>query len=642
MRYKKYDRYELMAARETWSEPVTEYMAEDRQKMYRARRKAVDMYIDGENLDKISSMTGIDMSHVVKFVDRCLELDENGVFRGYTSLCPWKNSRSKGTGRDFRKLLDKHEGLKDFIEGNYFGYEEFTLEKCMSLTTLHEKFLKKCMDIGIGTDDYPFNTESQGYQSLRRYVKRLEESSVRLANRRTDHDAAQKAASTGYGENYSPLPVAPFACGQIDGHRIDMLYVASVELDDGTVIEDICERCWFLPIIDMATRCIVGYHMSQESNYNQFDLLKTFRNSSKPHEKTVFTIEGIDYPDKKGFPSECYPELEYALFDEIMLDNAKAHLAANVVNRVTENLGISLNYGSVATPETRGIVERFFKTIEIKGFHTLPGTTGSSSKSPKRNEPEKQTRKYRITFDDICQIMEILICQYNNSPHSGLLNRTPLEVMGERIKLGMTPHIATEEEKKAIEKMLYFSKEVTVRGNIRDGKRPYITYLGARYRGSILSVNYDFLGKKVILMINPDDISGIDAYSSDGNFIERLKAVGEYGCKKHSVKTRRLAQKYARRKKKGNSDFSTPLTDIEQSLKARAIKSRKARTRCDILRREQGGNVPAVSDDRERAEVVAISSKDQPQGICDTVITDMTSEETWLVMMNKKKSRRSL
>lgn len=82
MRYKKYDRYELMAARETWSEPVTEYMAEDRQKMYRARRKAVDMYIDGENLDKISSMTGIDMSHVVKFVDRCLELDENGVFRG--------------------------------------------------------------------------------------------------------------------------------------------------------------------------------------------------------------------------------------------------------------------------------------------------------------------------------------------------------------------------------------------------------------------------------------------------------------------------------------------------------------------------------------------------------------------------------
>ena len=54
-----------------------------------------------------------------------------------------------------------------------------------------------------------------------------------------------------------------------------------------------------------------------------------------------------------------------------MLDNAKAHLAANVVNRVTENLGISLNYGSVATPETRGIVERFFKTIEIKGFHTL-------------------------------------------------------------------------------------------------------------------------------------------------------------------------------------------------------------------------------------------------------------------------------
>ncbi len=268
MNHKKYDRYELMAAREAWMEPASDMLSSDKKKIYDSRKNAVDMYIDGET--------------------------------------------------------------REFIEGNYFGYKEYTLEKNMNLTRLHDKFLQKCMDIGIGPDDYPFNKKSLGYQALRRYVKGIERSQVSLANRRTDRDSAQKAASTGYGENRSPLPVAPFSCGQIDGHRIDLLYVTSIELDDGTVIEDVCERCcWLLPVIDMATRCVVGFHMSQESNYNQFDLLKSYQNALTPHESRAFSIEGIDYPDKKGFPSEVYPELNYAMFDEIMLDNAKSHLASN-------------------------------------------------------------------------------------------------------------------------------------------------------------------------------------------------------------------------------------------------------------------------------------------------------------------------
>ena len=267
MNHKKYDRYELMAAREAWMEPASDMLSSDKKKIYDSRKNAVGMYIDGEN--------------------------------------------------------------KEFIEGNYFGYKEYTLEKNMNLTRLHDKFLQKCMDIGIGPDDYPFNTKSLGYQALRRYVKGIERSQVSLANRRTDRDSAQKAASTGYGENRSPLPVALFSCGQIDGHRIDLLYVTSIELDDGTEIEDVCERCWLLPVINMATRCVVGFHMSQESNYNQFDLLKSYRNALTPHESRAFSIEGIDYPDKKGFPSEVYPELNYAMFDEIMLDNAKSHLASN-------------------------------------------------------------------------------------------------------------------------------------------------------------------------------------------------------------------------------------------------------------------------------------------------------------------------
>ena len=78
--------------------------------------------------------------------------------------------------------------------------------------------------------------------------------------------------------------------------------------------------------------------------------------------------------------------------------------------------------------------ERFFKTLETGGFHRLPGTTGSNSKDLKRNQPEKESIKYYITYNDICELLEYLIAEYNNSAHSSLENQTPLQVMERRIK----------------------------------------------------------------------------------------------------------------------------------------------------------------------------------------------------------------
>ena len=52
-----------------------------------------------------------------------------------------------------------------------------------------------------------------------------------------------------------------------------------------------------------------------------------------------------------------------------MLDNAKSHLAGHTVNKIVDELKCSINFGSVATPETRGIIERFFGGLETRGFH---------------------------------------------------------------------------------------------------------------------------------------------------------------------------------------------------------------------------------------------------------------------------------
>ena len=45
----------------------------------------------------------------------------------------------------------------------------------------------------------------------------------------------------------------------------------------------------------------------------------------------------------------------------------------------------------------------------------MPSTTGSNIRDNKRNDPEKNSVKYHITYSDICELLEYLIAEYNNS-----------------------------------------------------------------------------------------------------------------------------------------------------------------------------------------------------------------------------------
>lgn len=95
-------------------------------------------------------------------------------------------------------------------------------------------------------------------------------------------------------------------------------------MPDGTIQPMTAHRCWLFAVIDVATRCIIGYSTSQEMNYNQFDVLRAFQNAILPHQMIDFKIPGFSYPPNGGFPSTAIPEVQYALFDMVMLDQCKS------------------------------------------------------------------------------------------------------------------------------------------------------------------------------------------------------------------------------------------------------------------------------------------------------------------------------
>ena len=643
MASKKYNLDELRKERETWSQPVPGSINSSDYAKYLIRKQAVDMYIDGIGVSQIQNTTGIYSSRIAQLVKACMNPCEDGSLAGYCGLVRHIRQttiESAPHKREFKHLLEKYPSLTEFISGNYFGDKKYTTEKNMNLKTLHDRFIKECKRIGIMQHEYPFNTKNLGYVSLCSYIHQLETANIGLQMKRLDKDSNQKLASTGHGERFSSNSLYPFSVIQIDGHIIDMVYTVEIQGDDGTVSRIVATRAWLIAVIDVATRCILGYSVSQEFNYDQYDVMDAIKDAIIPKELKELSIRGLSYPSNGGYYSTAFPELKNILFDTIMLDNAKSHLSYFTLGKLTEDLKCSVNYGSVATPETRGIVERFFKTIESYGFHKLPMTTGSSPKDLKRKNPEKNALKYEVTYDQITELMDVLIAQYNNTPNDGINNLTPLECMYQKIYVvGMKPEMADSEMSASIiTKLNLRMDERNVRGHVKRGKRPYIQFMGVEYRSRMLASTELYVGKKIQIIYDPRDISTLEAYSMDGCYIGTLTARGEFGTKSHSVKTRKNALRLARERGREHLEFDTPIEAYMDHLKHESTKSRRAATKADIVRREAGKELPS-EEKKDTNNIIELKNiVDGDKKLTSEDIKDLTTEELYNVLFEERRN----
>lgn len=630
MRSKKYNLLDLRQDRENWSPIKTELWPYNKKDSYDKRKKAVDMYIDDFSAQEIFDVTGINHDKVAKFVARCIKINPiSGKQYGYAGLIPNKkiannapsnerNSTSKTKGA-FKALLLRYPDLDVFIRDSYFGKLNAVFEKNISPSNLHKKFLAECKRLKIQDYEYPFNTNDNAQRTFYAYLKQLEKEYANFAMTREKRNIQQKYFSTGIGKSVRPAPLAPFSVVQLDGHKIDMLYTVEVINKHGELIRMPAMRMWLIAVIDVATRTILGYSLTTNENYNQIDVLRAIRNSIVPKTPMEFTLSGLKYPDNYGFPSLAIPTIEWAMPNTIMLDNAKSHLAENVIDKLCSQLYCSLNFGSVATPETRGIVERMFKTLEENGYHRIVSTTGSNIDDVRRTNAEKDSVKYQITYNDIVQLTEYFIALYNNSPHSSLDNQTPLECMQRRIlEAGMQPCIADATMKRKVYELTNITEIKTIRGSVKNGKRPYITYKGTEYRNDILSQSMRLIGQKLIIDINPDDISTIRGFFEDGTELGILTAVGEWGRRSHSLKTREEAMKLANYNKQKNNPFYAPLTELENELNERATSERRARTKAARMRAEQGKELKEPSQ-KPPQNIVSISASSHMENTYTTV-----------------------
>ena len=238
------------------------------------------------------------------------------------------------------------------------------------------------------------------FKSIQRYLKELLHLHSNLGSSLSGKDAALLAKNSNNSTNSHTEIFRPYERVQFDGHMIDALFSVVSYTPQGDKIVTLMNRLWLLAIIDVASRAILGYHISYNShNYSANDVITCFKKTLMPWEPKNLKIPTLKYNAEDGFPSYFIEKAKFGVWDEICFDNAKAH-SANIVLDSLQGLNCAVNFGPVANPTLRGIIERFFGTLEHNNFHRLPSTVGSNVLDPKRDNAEEKAVAYEITVDN--------------------------------------------------------------------------------------------------------------------------------------------------------------------------------------------------------------------------------------------------
>jgi transposase InsO family protein len=567
-------------------------------KIIRMRMHAIERFARGEPVSGIEQSTGVNRRQLYRWLERGLAPHPDGRIFGFRGLQSYVRvaeyarlsqitvrgeGGSRGMVGAFSQLLERYPSLAAWLRLQVKRrrvslvqiHTEGRLHTRLSgLQPLHVEFLWQCRSAGLKARDYPFNTRGRGIRTLAAYLK-----AEMLRNFATGARAAGASHLKGmprHVDDFSSPPARrPYQVVEFDGHRLDIRLKVVVRDQLGFEHEFEIERVWLLAIIDVCTRAVLGYHISLGREYSRYDVIKTVENALEPHRPRSFTIPGLIYGPGDGFPSQRLPELAYVTWEWIKLDNAKANLANESRAALCEFVGCCVDAGPKHSPDERPYIERFFGTIASRLSSRLPGYTGSNPRDLRRAlaDPKGNLRLY-VTLDELEELIEYAIASYHGTPHAGLNNATPLEAMEYFVRGSQQLLTWLPEHHRRSLCLMQSAIQCQVRAYLGKGVRPHINLHGARYTSDVLACSTQFIGKRLLVYMNADDMRSVRAFLPDGTELGVLDVQGAWRLIPHNLK---LRQEILKEKGNRRSQTSVDANPIERYVQGKLAKAKRTR-----------------------------------------------------------------
>ncbi len=445
------------------------------------------------------------------------------------------------------------------------------------LLTRHCKwFLDELRRLGCeARGEWPFNTRSLAYYSVRRYVeKTLEQSPKALANSVGGPGLVRKL-KTGDGTG---RPVTRFMQRvEMDAHKIDGRFCISFVRPDGSIQEKIVHRLWVIVIIEIVSRAVLGYHLSMGKEVSKDDVLRAIKCALGKWIPRPIAFSTTPFAQGAGFLSTLGDEFVGLCWDETSVDGALAETCQHVRQALLNVVGALIlepksSFAKRRSMDDRPFIETYFRTLAGRGFQRLSNTTGKNPDGRVDRKPDEVAISSKFQLEYAVELLDILIANYNGTPHSGINFHTPLEYG--RFLYDNTPTKLRRADVSQVQTFFSYRKCCVVRGGAANGRLPYVEFCHARYTNEALQYRQDLVGTKIWVISHIDDDGRVALGSTlDGASLGVLRAAPPWHRSPHSLVVRDSIYKISKRLKfslsSGNDAIETFISFVEKQPKGK-------------------------------------------------------------------------
>tara|TARA_R100001132_G_C3273291_1_gene95350 strand:- start:3313 stop:5094 length:1782 start_codon:yes stop_codon:yes gene_type:complete len=546
---------------------------------------------------------------------KCLQIAPDGAIYGFRALIPYIRTRPYQRTAKLKAKRQHQQGGQSGALGALlarFPEIEDDLVKCIRqdrklkripevkirVKDLHRLFIQCVKAKGVSESEWPFTTQNLGLRTIYTYMTYVLNENFTKSVISREGPTAKAHMNVGTGHAPFLIFEDPYDVVEIDSYKIDAHLTVAFQTPEGTETEVLLERLWLIAAVERASTAVIAYDVVYRSEVTSDNVLKVIRDAiTKKWEPKALTLP-FNYPLGGGLPSGVIPEAYGAVWNLLLFDGALAHLSRAVYERVRKQLGFVISWGAPGHFERRPNVERTFRRIADDLFKRLPSTTGSNPYNGRAPDGEAKALRYKIRAEEAEQILDVYIAQHNATPCEGISFLTPLEYIRHFLNdqdAGFVLRTLPEISKQGAN-MFSVTQEVTVRGSIKDGRRPYIQLDRVHYTSPVLAELGNLIGEKILVEIDEDDMRQVKAFLKNGAELGFLTASGRWAESKHSRRTRKAINSLISKRILIISEFDDPVRVYFSHLSAQnkqrstSVLSKKQAT--DATRVAKEANLP--------------------------------------------------
>ena len=330
-----------------------------------------------------------------------------------------------------------------------------------------------------------------------------------------------------------------------------------------------------ITLIDVCTRVVLGWQLVPAPEYDHHDVLSALQDALRPRlKRQEFAIPGIGYRPGAGFVADVLPELNFACWEVLKVDNAASHLTEDTFEPICRFVGCRLEAGPVGMPTARPFIERFFGTLTERMSRKVHGTTGRSPNDPLAKRGRAVPAALLITLPELEELLDVSIANYHATPHDGLHGRSPLEALQQTLAQHAKPVRILPLALRCRLHQLQTVHLATVRGNAARSVTPYVSLYGARYSNEVLQRTSGLSQQRIRVYLNPNDMREAWAYLPNGADLGRLYVLDGWRYSRHTL---RLRRRILRERRIGKLKFAGEQDPVQIFAEAQRRASKRGR-----------------------------------------------------------------